>query len=110
MTVHSTQLGAHQAIPAALTTLYTVPALTRTIVKSLWLRNATAGAVTCEIALVLAGGATVAFFQPLAASPATGSSVYLNLWVVLNAGDKLQVSGAAGSGVDAIASGAALST
>lgn len=108
MTVHSKQLGAGAALTAGFHTLYTTPAGKRTIVKSIWLRNNTAGAVTGAWQVVISGGPTVAFFQPLAATPAAGSTVHLDTWTVLNPGDALQVGGVAGSGIDAIASGAEL--
>lgn len=108
MAVHSTQLGHGIGLTAGAHNVYTVPTGKRTILKSLSLRNATAGAVTGGFAIALAGGGTLNFFQPLAATPAAGSTVHLALWIVLNAGDVLQVDGIAGSGIDAIASGAEL--
>lgn len=106
--VHSVQLGNGIALGAGLNTLYTCPSGKRTIVKSVYLRNATAAAVVSAIAVTRSTGGTINFFVPLAATPAAGSTVFLDLWMVLNAGDVLKVGGAAGSGVDALASGAEL--
>ena len=108
MTVHSNRLGQGASIAAGFHDIYTCPADTRTIVKTIWLRNATAGAITGGFAVVLSGGATITFFQPLAATPAAGSTVKIEPWLVLRVGDKLQIAGAAGSGVDAYVSGAEL--
>jgi hypothetical protein len=44
----------------------------------------------------------------MAATPAAGSTVKIEPWVVLRAGDALTVAGVAGSGVDCYASGAEL--
>lgn len=109
MTVHSTQLGAHQTIGTGGVTIYTVPANKRAIVKSIWIRNTAGAAQTAAFALILTGGATITIFQPLAASPAAGSSLYLDLWVILNAGDALKITAGAAS-LDAIVSGTELST
>lgn len=108
MSVHSARLGSAAGLGAASTTLYTCPSGKRTIVKTIWLRNATAGAITGGWAIVISGGATLTFFQPLAATPAAGSTVKIEPWAVLHAGDVLKVSGAAGSGVDVYISGAEL--
>jgi hypothetical protein len=109
VTVHSTQLGSGVALTAGYHTLYTVPANTRTIFKGIWLRNGGAAAFVGGVQLHLASGGSPAFFIPLAASPAAGSTVWIALWVVLNAGDQLNVAGSA-SGIDAIVAGTELST
>jgi hypothetical protein len=108
VTVHSDRLGSGAALGAGNHTLYTVPTGKRTIVKSIWLRNNTAAAITGAWAVVITGGATISFFQPLAATPAAGSTVKIEPWIVLRAGDALTVAGVAGSGVDAYVSGAEL--
>jgi hypothetical protein len=101
-------LGAIAAAGAGNHTLYTCPSGKRTIVKTIWMRNCTAGAITGDWAVVISGGATITFFQPMAATPAAGSTVKIEPWVVLRAGDALTVAGVAGSGVDCYASGAEL--
>jgi hypothetical protein len=107
MTVHSTQLGARQNVGATSVTLYTCPSGKRTILKSLWCRNSNAAAQVAAATIVLTGGGSLAFFIPLAATPAAGSTVFLDLWVVLNAGDVLKYA-AGGTNGDVIASGAEL--
>jgi hypothetical protein len=89
-------------------TLYTCPAGTRAIVKSIWMRNNTAAAITGAWSVIVSGGPTVNFFQPLAATPAAGSTVKIEPWLVLRPGDVLQVAGVAGSGVDCYVSGTEL--
>jgi hypothetical protein len=108
VTVHSDRLGSGAALGAGYHTVYTCPTGKRTIVKSIWLRNNTAAAITGAFQVVISGGATISFFQPLAATPAAGSTVKLEPWVVLRAGDALNIAGIAGSGVDAYVSGAEL--
>jgi hypothetical protein len=107
VTVHSTQLGAHQNVGASYVTLYTVPAGKRTIVKSIWARNSNAAAQVAAVQLLLASGADIFFFIPLAASPAAGSTLFMPLWVVLNQGDVIKYA-AGGTNGDVIVSGAEL--
>lgn len=109
MTVHSQQLGAHASTPAAYTTIYTVPANTRTILKHIWVRNLAAAAGIAAFELILASGTTVYFYYHLAAAGASGDTSALDLWVVLKAGDVVKMAGNA-TGVDVILSGAELST
>lgn len=108
MAVHSTQLGAAAGVTNSGVTLYTVPSGYRTILKGLWIRNDTAAANVAEVALVTGAG-TIAFLIPLPASPTAGSTTFLSLWVVLNAGDELKFLSAPSTTADVIASGAQLS-
>jgi len=110
MTVRSTQLGIADGVTAGDHDLYTVPSGRRTILKTLQVRNNTAGAITWSWYIKPTGGGRIDFFLPMPASPGAGSTATLNLWTVLNAGDVLGVTGVAGSGIDCIASGAELVT
>jgi hypothetical protein len=100
-----TKLG-QAAITAAVTTLYTVPAATRTFVKDIDIANTTAGALTVRVFLVPSAGAaatTNALFYDV--SMAANSTMQ---WVgvqILNAGDTIQIQASAG-GLTITASGA----
>lgn len=107
MTVHSTQLGHAAALASSTATLYTTPAGKRTIVKGLWARNKSAGVGVVYWEVVTAGGDTLAWGYPLAATGAGVFSIFLDVWMVLNVGDMLKVV-ASGCTIDAIASGAEL--
>lgn len=89
MTVHSTQLAGRAGMTTGVVTVYTVPAGKRTIFKHAWIRNTAAAAGVCAIQVVFVGGGTAGFFYPLAATGAAGSTIGIDLWVVLNAGDKI---------------------
>lgn len=107
MTVHSTQLGAAAAVGVAGVTVYTVPAGKRTILKGIWLRNTGGAANVAKLELTLVGGTSVFFYVNLDVSANAGNTVFLNLWVVMNAGDALKMTAAVNS-VNIIASGAEL--
>jgi hypothetical protein len=107
VTVHSTQLGAKAGMATTLVTVYTVPSGKRTIVKGIWVRNAGAAATVCDVNLALSGGPSPSFFIALAATPAAGSTVFLPVWIVLNAGDVIKAAMNAGTG-DLIVAGAEL--
>jgi len=100
-----TKLG-QAAITVGVTTLYTVPASTRCIVKNLDVINTSAGALTFRI-----------FFVPSAGTAGTGNAVFYDFsinakeniqWTgtqVLNVGDTIQIQ-ASGTGITITASGA----
>lgn len=91
MTVHSTLLGKGAALTVAVHTLYTVPSGKRTILKSitLWNNFAATNRVVVELTL---GGVTVVVLDPvLAATGSAGDSFIAAPWIVLNAGDLIQV-------------------
>ncbi len=100
-----TKLG-QSAITVGVTTLYTVPAATRTFVKDIDIANTTAGALTVRVFLVPSAGAaatTNALFYDVAM--AANSTMQ---WVgvqILNAGDTIQIQASAG-GLTITASGA----
>lgn len=107
MAVHSAQLGRGQSLGVGPTTLYTVPAGKRAIVKSYWARNH-GTAQTSDFQLVISGGPTLDFFVPLAATPAAGSTVFASIWVVLNPGDQIRWISGASQLTDVIVSGTEL--
>lgn len=107
MTVHSTQLAAAPAAGAGDTLLYTAPAGTRVIVKSVVLLNGHNASQRCYVKGVVGG--TAQWFLPaiLAASGSAGELAVLAPWIVINAGDELVVN-AASSSVAVVISGAVL--
>lgn len=102
MSVHSKQLGKSTSIGTSLVVLYTVPTGRRTIVKSVAVIN-TNGAAQ-RITMKFAG---VYQTMHLAAATAAGESQEFQCWIVLNAGETLEISTGAATAY-AIASGAEL--
>lgn len=107
MTVHSTQLGAGHVVSATGVSFYVVPAGKRTIVKSIVAQNSAAGTNRLAV-LGLTGGTAEwwlnAFFT---ASATQGDTVILSPWIVMNAGDEIEVA-ATSSGIYLVISGAEL--
>lgn len=100
-----TKLG-QVAVTTSTSVLYTVPALTRTILKEISAVNTTAGALTLTVYLVPSAGspsAANAFYN--ASSIAANSRLQYNGTQVLNAGDTIQVL-ASGAGITVTTSGA----
>ena len=103
--ITAVQLG-QAAITIGVTTLYTVPASTRSFVKNLDIVNTSAGALTYRIFLV-----------PSAGTAGTGNALFYDFpinskeniqWTgtqILNAGDTIQIQ-ASGAGITITASGA----
>lgn len=96
---------AQAAITAGTTTVYTVPASTRTMLKEIDICNTTAGALTVNVHLV-----------PSAGTAGTGNALFYGTSInanstlqwsgvqVMNAGDTIQVQGS-GLGLTILASG-----
>lgn len=102
--VTPTKLG-QAAITAGTTTLYTVPASTRTMLKDIDIVNTSAGALTVDVYLVPSGGTagtSNALFYNY--SLASKTNVQWTGTQVLNAGDTIQIV-ASGLGCTIIASG-----
>ena len=100
-----TKLG-QAAIGVGVTTLYTVPASTRTFIKDLDIANTTAGILNVRVFLVPSAGAaatTNALFYDVAV--AANSTLQWLGTQILNAGDTIQVQ-ASGAGLTITASGA----
>lgn len=100
-----TKLG-QVAIGTGVTTLYTVPALTRAFVKNLDFVNTSAGALTYRIFLVpsagTAGAANALFYDfPINSK----ENIQWTGTQILNAGDTIQIQ-ASGTGITVTASGA----
>ena len=102
--VTPTKLG-QAAITAVATTLYTVPASTRTLLKDIDIVNTSGGALTVDVYLVPSGGAaatTNALFYGYSIN--ANSNLQWTGLQVLNAGDTIQIK-ASGLGCTIIASG-----
>lgn len=100
-----TKLG-QAAITTGVTTLYTVPASTRAIVKNLDIVNTSAGALTYRVFLVpsagTAGTANALFYDfPID----TKENIQWTGTQILNVGDTIQIQ-ASGTGITITASGA----
>lgn len=93
------------AITGATTTLYTVPASTRTMVKELDICNTTGGALTVNVHLVpSAGSAGTANALLYGTSISANTTLQWSGVQVLNAGDTIQIQ-ASGVGLTISASG-----
>jgi hypothetical protein len=97
VTVHSNQLGFGSAIGVGTTTLYTVPAGKRTIVKSIQTQNLNAAAQ--RVVYSVKNGATTKWqwSEHPAAVNAAGEFVDRQTWIVMVTGDFLTVTVAAAS-------------
>lgn len=87
---------AQAAVTASTVTVYTVPTLTRTMVKDIDICNTTAGGLTFTLYLVPSGGspsASNALFSSLAV--AANTTIQWTGVQVLNAGDTIRVLGSA---------------
>lgn len=94
------------AITTGVTTLYTVPAGARALLKEFNIVNTTAGAITARVFLVPSGGSAGtgnAFIYDVSIA-ANGNHIYNGIQV-MNAGDFMQIQ-AASAGLTITASGA----
>jgi hypothetical protein len=94
------------AITVGVTTLYTVPASTRTFVKDIDIANTTAGALNLRVFLVPSAGVAATSNALFYDVPLNANST--TQWVgvqILNAGDTIQIQ-ASGVGLTITASGA----
>jgi hypothetical protein len=100
-----TKLG-QAAITVGVTTLYTVPASTRTLLKEFSIANTTAAAINVRVFLVPSAGVagTANAFLYDVAVPNNNALQYDGIQV-MNAGDTIQIQAAAG-GLTITASGA----
>jgi hypothetical protein len=100
-----TKLG-QAAITVGVTTLYTVPASTRTLLKEFSIANTTAAAINVRVFLVPSAGAagTANAFLYDVAVPNNNALQYDGIQV-MNAGDTIQIQ-AASAGLTITASGA----
>jgi hypothetical protein len=99
-----TKLG-QAAITTGVTTLYTVPASTRTLLKEFSIANTTAAAINVRVFLVPSAGTagtSNAFLYDV--SIPGNNTIQYNGIEVLNAGDTIQIQ-AASAGLTIIASG-----
>lgn len=86
------------ACTATLITAYTTPALTKTIVREVFICNPTAGSVTFLLKL---GGVTVV---PTKSIPA-GDTLFLDLYTILEAGDTISLQAGTASSLEVRISG-----
>lgn len=105
---HSTQLGHAAALGTTDSTVYTVPASTRTILKSVVAYNLSGSASWVLLTFSNSGGTIGYLFGTMAAGAAAGSCLILEPWIVLNAGDVVKAHCETGT-CSLILSGAALS-
>jgi hypothetical protein len=94
------------AITTGVTTLYTVPASTRTLLKEFSIANTTASSINVRVFLVPSAGSagiSNAFLYDVPVP--TANALQYNGIEVLNAGDTIQIQ-AASAGLTIIASGA----
>lgn len=108
MTTRSTQLATAQNIADNVwTTIYTVPALHRVIVRSIIVGNQGPTTAYPWLRVITSAGPTC-YLQVSSGTPGNASFEYLT-WHVLNAGDQLQVHMNGTSGLNSVlASGALL--
>jgi hypothetical protein len=91
MTVRSIQLGAGQRTTTAITTLYTVPAGFRTIIKSIVLLNTNAAANNIILTIEISGSTIAAMTFHCAATGSVGDTITQELWIVVNAGELVRI-------------------
>lgn len=85
---------AQAAVTAGTTTIYTVPASTRTMIKEMDICNTTAGTLTLNLHLVPSGGsATTANALFYGASISANTTLQWSGVQVLNVGDTIRVQG-----------------
>jgi hypothetical protein len=85
---------AQAAVTAGTTTIYTVPASTRTMIKEMDICNTTAGTLTLNVHLVPSGGsATTANALFYNASISANTTLQWSGVQVLNVGDTIRVQG-----------------
>ena len=97
-----TKLG-QAAITTGVTTLYTVPASTRTLLKEFSISNTTGAPINVRVFLVPAAGTAYAFLYNVPVP--NGNALQYNGVQVMNAGETIQVQ-AASAGLTITASGA----
>jgi hypothetical protein len=88
---HSTQLGHVLDTGSGISTLYTVPAAKRTILKSIVAQNYNAAANVLTVSVWSGSTELFQWAYYLAANPGNGDSVLSLPWVVLNTGQLLKV-------------------
>lgn len=107
MTVRSKQLGIANPITTSGNNIYTVPASTRAIVKSIYIENLHSAAQ--RVVMSVKSGATnlvQLVVTPGAVNSATETN-FLNVWLVMEAGQVLNILPLLGN-VEAVVSGAEL--
>lgn len=89
--VHSTRLGAVDSVTTSSTTAYTVPANVRSILKSITAANYSSSANTLYV--TVKNGTTTLFTVTVqcAAAPTVVETTYVLPWIVLNAGEHVEL-------------------
>ena len=89
-------------VPTSATTLYTAPALTTSIVKSIYCSNTTASDTTVTVTVREQGGNTASIVTA-AALPANSSLQIIDGTLVLEASDAIRVTAGNATTIDVIA-------
>jgi hypothetical protein len=98
MPLTARRFGAHEALPAAATTLYTVPAATTAIVKNVIISNktATAATITASVSgITILGGVSVD----------ANSTITLDLSTVIQTGEVVAAAGGTAGALSVYVSG-----
>jgi hypothetical protein len=107
VSVHSARLAQGPVTSGTLATFYTAPTGKRTIVKNIVAQNTNAAANRLQVA-VKSGATTLVTFNIYGAAVNTsGDTTNMLPWIVLNAGDVLQLAAAA-NGFQVVVSGTEL--
>jgi hypothetical protein len=108
VTVHSAQLAYGPVTSGSLSTFYTAPSGKRVIVKNIIAHNTNAAANRLQVVVKSSGGTILVSFSLFgAAINASGDTVNLLPWLVMNEGQLLQLAAAA-NGFDVMVSGTEL--
>jgi hypothetical protein len=98
VTVRSSLLGTANVSDSSAHVLYTVPAGYRTIVKSIIVKGGATAASRAAFRLLRSGTALANFSAFMSAINTSGDTVFLLPWLVMNAGDSLDVTFSAAAG------------
>lgn len=107
MSVHSARLAVGPVTSATPATFYTCPTGKRTIVKNIVAQNTNAAANRLQVLLKSGASTLVTFNIYGAALNASGDTTNTLPWIVMNAGDVLQLAAAA-NGFQVVVSGTEL--
>lgn len=92
----------HGIVPDTLTTAYSAPALTSTIILSLVFHNTTSGSETVEIFLTPSGGSD---FKVVEQSINANGTYFFNERVILDPSDSIKIRASTAASIDYLFSG-----
>jgi ATP-dependent protease ClpP protease subunit len=108
VSVHSARLANGPVTSGSLSTFYTCPTGTRTIIKHVIAKNTNAAANRLQVVIKSSGGTILMNFNLfMAITQTAGDTQQLLPWMVMDAGDLLQLAAAA-NGVEVYVSGTEL--